>query len=51
MPRLAVDAYWRAHAIRADRLARALASAERRAAVEDLPPADPYAASMPSALR
>jgi hypothetical protein len=26
MPRLAVDAYWRAHAIRADRLARALAA-------------------------
>src|SRR5437667_6324942 len=26
MPRLAVDAYWRAHALRADRLARALAA-------------------------
>ena len=26
LPRLAVDAYWRAHAIRADRLARALAA-------------------------
>ena len=30
MPRLAADAYWRAHAIRADRLARALAARERR---------------------
>src|SRR5262245_46563641 len=26
MPRLAVDAYWRAHVVRADRLARALAA-------------------------
>ena len=26
MPRLAIDSYWRAHPIRADRLARALAT-------------------------
>jgi hypothetical protein len=31
MPRLAVDSYWRAHPVRADRLARALACRQRRA--------------------
>ena len=31
MPRLAVDGYWRAHPLRADRLARALARAQRHA--------------------
>jgi hypothetical protein len=36
-PRLAIDSYWRAHPIRADRLARALATRSARQPVTSTP--------------
>jgi hypothetical protein len=51
MPRLAVDAYWRAHPLRAERLSRALAAASGAPAGWSWRLADEGGAGLPSSFR